>query len=248
VTHDGIGDRKTAGSATYAYDQAARLTTFTGVTTTFVWDNGGKPNILTDGTTSYLYVPGWLPIEQIGLTASSFVHDQIGSTLALLDGTGAVAGRYTYTPYGVASSSGSASTSLRYTGQYTDGESGLVYLRARYYDPGTALFISVDPLLDTTRTPYAYAGGNPLMYADRTGLSFWDSIGLGSRSAARSSAASAVRSWSRVARSSRRVSASRRSARDWPSASAPRPVRARPSSWAARSTLRPAVVVSTTRS
>jgi hypothetical protein len=44
-------------------------------------------------------VPGWLPIEQIGLTASSwFVHDQIGSTLALLDGTGAAAGRYTYTP------------------------------------------------------------------------------------------------------------------------------------------------------
>ncbi|WP_432855272.1 RHS repeat domain-containing protein [Amycolatopsis sp. CA-161197] len=202
VTFDGVGNRKTAGSATYGYDQAARLTTFTGpstsatyryngdglrtsktvggVTTTFVWDNGGTPNILTDGTTSYLYGPGRLPIEQIGTSSSSwFVHDQIGSTLALLDGAGAVAGSYTYTPYGVATSSGSASTPLRYTGQYTDSESGLVYLRARYYDPATALFISVDPLLDTTRTPYTYAGGNPLQYADRTGLSFWDSIGLG---------------------------------------------------------------------
>ncbi len=202
VTHDGVGNRKTAGSATYAYDQASRLTAFTGpatsatyrydgnglrtsktaggVTTAFVWDNGGTPNILSDGTTSYVYGPGRLPIEQIGATASSwFVHDQIGSTLALLDGTGAVAGRYTYTPYGVATASGTAATPLRYAGQYTDAESGLVYLRARYYDPATALFLSVDPLLDTTRTPYSYAGGNPLLYADRTGLSFWDSLGWG---------------------------------------------------------------------
>ena len=36
---------------------------------------------------------------------------------------------------------------------------GYVYLRARYYDPTTAQFITVDPLVDSTGTPYGYTGG-----------------------------------------------------------------------------------------
>ena len=35
-------------------------------------------------------------------------------------------------------STGTATTTLGYAGQYTDAESGLIYLRARYYDPATA--------------------------------------------------------------------------------------------------------------
>jgi RHS repeat-associated protein len=101
----------------------------------------------------------------------------VGSTLALLDSAGTVAGAYTYTPYGQATASGTAGTPLQYTGQFTDAESGLIYLRARYYDPRTALFLTVDPLVDSTRTPYAYTGDNPLNYTDITGQSWWD-VGL----------------------------------------------------------------------
>ncbi len=35
------------------------------------------------------------------------------------------------------SSTGSTSNPFQYAGQYTDSESGLQYLRARYYDPST---------------------------------------------------------------------------------------------------------------
>lgn len=38
-----------------------------------------------------------------------------------------------------------------FAGEYTDQESGLIYLRARYYDPATALFLTVDPLVSITR-------------------------------------------------------------------------------------------------
>jgi len=100
------------------------------------------------------------------------VHDQLGSTIGLLDGAGTVAGHVSYTPYGVATTSGSAHTPLLYTGQYTDAESGLVYLRARYYDPATALFLSVDPLVDTSATAYAYTDGNPVNRTDPTGELF----------------------------------------------------------------------------
>jgi RHS repeat-associated protein len=191
-TFDNLGQRKTAGPVTYGYDQAGRLTTLGGsasatyryngiglrtaktvgaVTTTFVWDDGATPNILTDGTNSYLYGPGGLAIEQIGAGGSFwYVHDQVGSTCALLDGSGAVAGGYSYTPYGRAAVTGTARTPLQFTGQYTDAESGLVYLRARYYDPMTGLFLTVDPDVGTTGTPYAYTRGNPLNLTDLSGL------------------------------------------------------------------------------
>jgi RHS repeat-associated protein len=54
--------------------------------------------------------------------------------------------------------------------QYTDAESGLVYLRARYYDPTTGQFISRDPIESVTRVPYSYAGNNPLNNVDPSGL------------------------------------------------------------------------------
>ena len=73
--------------------------------------------------------------------AGQFVHDQVGSTVLLLGTAGNVAGGYAYTPYGLAAHSGTGTTALQYTGQYTDSESGLVYLRARYYDPATAQFL-----------------------------------------------------------------------------------------------------------
>ncbi len=56
-----------------------------------------------------------------------------------------------------------------YTGEYTDSESGLVYLRARYYDPSTQQFLTVDPALASTEQAYAYVGGSPTNFVDATG-------------------------------------------------------------------------------
>jgi RHS repeat-associated protein len=54
--------------------------------------------------------------------------------------------------------------------RYTDAESGLIYLRARYYDPATAQFLTRDPVNDVTRQPYSYAEDNPLNETDPMGL------------------------------------------------------------------------------
>jgi RHS repeat-associated protein len=40
---------------------------------------------------------------------------------------------------------GTASTPLEYAGQYIEPETGLIYLRARSYDPATAQFTTRDP-------------------------------------------------------------------------------------------------------
>jgi hypothetical protein len=43
-------------------------------------------------------------------------------------------------------------------------------MRARVYDPTTAQFLTVDPLVSVTRAPYNYAADNPVNERDRTGL------------------------------------------------------------------------------
>ena len=198
-TYDKLGERtaQSSNSATFGYDQNNRLTSYTtastsaaytydgaggrvsktvgGVTTNFVYDDGAISNLLTDGTNDYIYGPGGLPIEQKSATGAYwFVHDQVGSTIALLNASGAQVAAYSYSAYGVPAASGTVTTPLQYSGQYTDAESGLVFLRARYYDPATAEFLTVDPDTDMTGTPYAYTDDNPLNAVDLSGRDWWN--------------------------------------------------------------------------
>jgi RHS repeat-associated protein len=162
-------------SEAFAYDGTGLLTSrTTGLATQhFVWDHSAAlPLVLDDGDNSYLYGPAGLPFEQISTEeAPTYLHhDQLGSTRLLTDSSGAAAATQTFTPYGSpAGKTGSATTPLGFAGQYTMGQSGLIYLRARFYDPGTAQFMSVDPAMAVTRQPYNYAGSSPLNFIDRTG-------------------------------------------------------------------------------
>jgi RHS repeat-associated protein len=133
------------------------------------------PLIVQDGTTSYITGPGGLPLEQVSSTGTVlyYYQDQLGSTRALLDGSGNTEATYTYDAYGnVKSSTGSVSNPFQYAGQYTDSESGLQYLRARYYDPSTEQFLTVDPAVAVTGEPYSYAEGDSVNGADPSGLWF----------------------------------------------------------------------------
>jgi RHS repeat-associated protein len=130
------------------------------------------PLILSGGTNSYIYGPAGLPTEQIssGGTVSYLHHDQQGSTRLLTGSTGTVTGKCTYGAYGTPTCEGATTTPLGYDGQYTSSDTGLIYLRTRVYDPATAQFLTVDPLVRVTRALYTYGQDNPLNRADLTGL------------------------------------------------------------------------------
>jgi RHS repeat-associated protein len=86
-----------------------------------------------------------------------------------------VVATYAYDAYGnLTTESGSATTPLLFQGQYFDQALGAYDLRARWYDPGSARFLSVDPLVAATETPFGYAGGDPVNESDPLGLSWWD--------------------------------------------------------------------------
>ncbi len=191
-----------SGPATsYGYDQAGNLTTVTrpkegttptiedtyayngeglrtsqdisGTTTYLAWDGTeGLPLILNDGTNSYIYGPGGLPVEQIssGGTVTYLHHDQQGSTRLLTGSTGTVAGKCTYGAYGSPTCEGTTTTPLGYDAQYTNADTGLIYMRARTYDPVTAQFLSGDPLAPITGAAYNYADDDPMNTVDPTGL------------------------------------------------------------------------------
>jgi RHS repeat-associated protein len=72
-------------------------------------------------------------------------------------------------------SSGTTVNNYRYTGEQFDPNAGFYYLRARYYDQGPGRFTSVDPYSGRMHEPvtlhrYLYAGDNPVMNVDFSGL------------------------------------------------------------------------------
>jgi RHS repeat-associated protein len=198
--YDKTGDLVQAGSATLGYNQADELTSYgttatyayngdglrmsktvSGTTTDFAWNTTGSvPLLIAAGTTYYLYGPGGQPIEQLtGTSPSYLLADQSGSTRLITSPTGAVTGTYTYSPYGtVTKHTGTATTALQYDGQYTDPESGYQYLQARYYNPATGQFLTVDPLVALTGSSYGYAAADPTNLNDPTGLAYGEAAQL----------------------------------------------------------------------
>jgi RHS repeat-associated protein len=192
----------TSSTTTLTYDQAGRLTSYGSgasyvyngdglrmakhvgtstaglVTSDFVWDTvtTNVPLVLFDTVNTYVYGPGGRPVEQLNAAAPLYLHqDQLGSTRLLTDPTGHVVATASYDVYGNPTSrSGSVVTPLGFAGQYTDLESGLIYLRARYYDPATSQFLTVDPKFSTTLAAYSYAGDDPVNAFDPLGLDWWN--------------------------------------------------------------------------
>lgn len=168
---------KSFGStATYTYngDGLRMAKTVGGQTKQFTWMTGrGLSLLLADGANYYIYGPGGRVIEQVSTTGTVTFHhhDQLGSTRVLTDTAGSVVGTSTFDAYGrQTGSAGTASSPFGWAGEYRDAESGFIYLRSRYYDPGTAQFLTVDPLVSVTGSAYGYAAGNPLNATDPTGL------------------------------------------------------------------------------
>jgi RHS repeat-associated protein len=128
------------------------------------------------GATLRSYVSG---VGLISLTEGGnvryYLTDALGSTRSLTDPTGAVTDSYSYSAYGaLLAHTGSSDNRFLFAGQDQDASSGLVYLRARYYDPNTGRFLSPDSATGNDQLPlslnkYLYCLANPVLGTDPSG-------------------------------------------------------------------------------
>ena len=126
----------------------------------FFYDNSGKPYAMQVNGTTYYYVTNLQ-----------------GDVMGMVDTSGNSVASYTYDPYGkVLTATGTLAEKnpLRYRGYYYDSESGLYYLKSRYYDPATRRFVNADSYSSTGQgllgcNMFAYCNNNPVLYHDTDG-------------------------------------------------------------------------------
>ena len=204
VSWDGNGNQKSKGATTYQYDSQNRLLqvktptetvqmaydganhrvtySVAGAASTYTYDeHSSLPRVLTENNSQHAQMYGlngdvlWDNSSAQGLLY--FHQDALGSTAALTKPDGTLVGTRSYTAFGQPRGPiGQLTGSFWFAGEQLDSETGLIYLRARNYDPGTGRFLQPDPanpeLGDTQDlNAYVYGRNNPLRFADPTGLS-----------------------------------------------------------------------------
>ena len=151
---------------TYNADNLRETKTVGNTTTEYVWDGQNLAAETKQGTTdTYTYDMTGVHTKNQGDIVTSYLKDYHGNVIGTADSTG----RLDYDAYGN-QIQGDDPDPFGYCGEYYDSETGLIYLRNRYYDPATSRMLSEDPARAGTNW-YIYCNNNPVNYIDPTGLS-----------------------------------------------------------------------------
>ena len=207
MTYDAIGNMLTKGSASYTWTQGRKLAGVeNGKSIQYFYDHtGARTKKAVDGTVTEYRMAGDLLVSEktgtqtywyrydsganlvsvtIGGEIYFYVRNAQNDVIALIDGEGNTVVKYTYDSWGkVLGITGNLADTVgvqnpfRYRGYYYDSETGMYYLRSRYYDPELRRLISSDEMptiqmsLDSlhNRNLYAYCNENPVMREDGKG-------------------------------------------------------------------------------
>ena len=151
---------------TYAPDGLRTSKTVGDVVTMFVYDNANIIEEIVGADTNKYY-------RGIGIIKNGdglyYLYNGQGDVAMLTNADGEVVASYTFDAYGNAQQENTVYNPFGYRGEYSDRETGFIYLRARYYDPSTGRFINEDPIRDGLNW-YVYCGNNPIVFVDPWGL------------------------------------------------------------------------------
>lgn len=123
-------------------------------------------------TTTYFTVEGEILGEDRAGTKRDYVPDPLGSVRALLNSSQSQTDTYSYWPYGeTQASTGSSANPMRFIGSLggRHDHANRSYFRVRELEKRCSRWLTVDPLWPRSRA-YDLAWGNPVSYADPTGM------------------------------------------------------------------------------
>ena len=165
---DGLRLTKTVGNVEHKYVwQGSKLVAeyFGGTELEFFYDENGSPYAF-----SYKATASATPVMYY------YVTNLQGDVVSILNAGGTSVAEYSYNAWGkVLSATGTmaAINPIRYRGYYFDSDSGLYYLKSRYYDPNLQRFINSDGQLTTGdfigANLFAYCNNSPILYIDSFG-------------------------------------------------------------------------------
>jgi RHS repeat-associated protein len=168
---------KTGTNASFVYDPFMRQTQKTvGTTKTKYVYSGSRLMEEYNGANNtllrrYVYAGENEPVLQIASngTVTYLHHDHQGSVIAQANTSGVVGNKYKYSPFGEATSL--TGTTIGYTGQRWDNETGMYHYKARYYRPTINRFLQPDPIGYTEDLHlYTYVMNDPMNKTDPEGL------------------------------------------------------------------------------
>ena len=154
----------------YGADGLRKSKTVNNVTMEYVWDRGNLAAEVSGNTivNMYNYGPdGITSKEARNGDKTLYLKNAHGDVVGISGMSGNVFENYRYDAFGNVLSD-SEPDCFGYCGEFLDNESGLVYLRNRYYDTAIGRFITEDPIRDGLNW-YGYCGGNPIMFVDPIG-------------------------------------------------------------------------------
>jgi RHS repeat-associated protein len=176
-------------TASYSYDGDGTRTskTVNGTTTPYLWDRpaSGGPLLASDGTNSYLSDTQGSLLGQLDSsnTPTYYLDDGLGSVRGTAGTAGTLAGSADYDVFGAARNTSGVQpgAGVGFTGQQTDAETGLQYLRAREYTPVVGRFLSADSVQPNAPGTqgynlYTYVANNPATWVDPSGTFATSSI------------------------------------------------------------------------
>jgi RHS repeat-associated protein len=182
-TYDARNRLQNAGGVTNGYDPAGNRVGIiygTNSVSYVVNPNSKLSQVLMrakNGVTNY-YIYGAGLLYEVTETATAtntltYHYDYRGSTIALSDGNGNVTDRIEYSLYATLTYRiGTSDTPFLFNGRYgvmTD-PNGLLYMRARFYNPYLCRFLNSDPSgFSGGLNFFAYANGNPVSLTDPFG-------------------------------------------------------------------------------
>ncbi len=207
MTYDAIGNMLTKGSTSYTWTQGRKLAGVeNGKSIQYFYDHtGARTKKVVDGIKTEYRMAGDLLVSEktgtqtywyrydsganlVSVTIAGkiyfYVRNAQNDVIGLIDANGNTVVKYAYDSWGkLLEITGDLKDTIgvqnpfRYRGYYYDNETGMYYLRSRYYDPALRRLISSDEMptvqmsIDSfhNRNLYAYCNENPIMRFDGKG-------------------------------------------------------------------------------